>query len=328
MRKPIVTILMSAYNAGEYIGEAIESMLCQTFTDFEFIIINDASTDNTGEVIAGFNDSRIRYFRNSENKGLTKNLNAGLRLAKGEYIARMDADDVSLPNRLEMQVALMDDRPEFGLCGTWYTYFGAVDGKKIETITDPDLLKTSLLVKNQFGHPTVIMRKDVLAAHNLRYDESLWTSQDYNLWLRISLHTKVINLGQSLVKYRLHPGQVINIHKKTSRPFTHKARIKFFREVGLKVSQAEDEALHKSYFSESLNYEEFQTLRAFFDQLKAWNRKAKVYKESTLSSVVDQKLKQMLRYHLSHDMGFFGKGKLKLKYDPVGFTKSVFGILK
>ncbi len=125
---PKVTVLMPVYNAEKYLKTAIESILKQTFSDFELLIINDGSTDGSEEIIRSFNDKRIRLFNNEQNLGIIKTLNKGLNLAKGEYIIRMDADDISLPDRLELQVKYMEENPGIGISGTQARIFG--DTKK------------------------------------------------------------------------------------------------------------------------------------------------------------------------------------------------------
>ena len=123
MKQAQVTVLMPVYNAEQYLREAIGSILHQTFTDFEFIIINDGSTDRSEEIIKSYTDTRIRYYKNESNLKLIATLNKGFDLAGGKYIARMDADDISLPNRLQLQFELMEKNPEVGLCGTWFENF-------------------------------------------------------------------------------------------------------------------------------------------------------------------------------------------------------------
>ena len=121
---PLVTVLMPVYNGEKYLKEAIESILNQTFKDFEFLIINDGSTDNSVKIIQSFNDLRIRLIHNESNIGLIKTLNKGLKLSNGKYIARMDCDDVSLPKRLSVQINFMEKHPEIGVCGSWVKIIG------------------------------------------------------------------------------------------------------------------------------------------------------------------------------------------------------------
>ncbi|MBR1754842.1 glycosyltransferase [bacterium] len=205
---PKVTVLMSVYNTEEnFLREAIESILNQTFKDFEFLIINDGSTNNAEEIIKSYNDSRIRYVLNEKNLRLIASLNKGLDLAQGEYIARFDSDDISRPERLEKQVKFMDDHPSVGLLGTQYQSFPK---KRIsDGLTDNKLIKESLLVQsNQLGHPTVMMRTSVLREHNLKYDKDALHVEDYKLWLDMSEVTDIANLDEILLDYRRHGGSI------------------------------------------------------------------------------------------------------------------------
>ncbi|MDQ3072975.1 MAG: glycosyltransferase family 2 protein, partial [Bacteroidota bacterium] len=118
---PLVTVLTSVYNGEEYLREAIESILNQSFTDYEFLIVNDGSTDKTAEILAGYFDPRIRIIHNNKNKGLSFSLNSGLEASFGVYVARQDADDISLRDRLRKQVDFMEKNPQIHVCGTWFT---------------------------------------------------------------------------------------------------------------------------------------------------------------------------------------------------------------
>lgn len=205
---PKVTVLMSVYNTEEeFLREAIESILNQTFKDFEFLIINDGSTNNSEEVIKSYKDERIRYVLNEQNLRLIASLNKGLDLAQGEYIARFDSDDISLPTRLEEQVKFMDLHPEVGLLGTQYESFPK---KRIsDGLTDSKVIKEALLVSsNQLGHPTVMIRTSVIREHNLKYDKDALHVEDYKLWLDISEFTEIANLDKILLKYRRHGGSI------------------------------------------------------------------------------------------------------------------------
>ena len=158
MPNQLLTVLMSVYNGSRFLREAIESILNQTFYDFEFIIINDGSTDRTAEILATYQDKRIRIVRNSDNIGLTKSLNEGLKLARGKYIARQDADDISLPKRLERQISYLEAQPDIALLGTWAN---SIDerGKilwEMRPPSDPSLLRWSMLFNNNMIHSSVM----------------------------------------------------------------------------------------------------------------------------------------------------------------------------
>ena len=203
---------MPVYNAEEYLAEAIESILNQSFTDFELLIFNDASTDQSLDIIKGYSDSRIHVIDCPVNEGIVKRLNDGIALAKGQYIARMDADDISLPLRFEIQIKLLDEHPEVGLCGTWHEYIGDLKGVHKYPVTPRDI-RLQLLFNTAFSHPTVMMRKSILTENELMYDEGFVPAEDYNLWVRILTRTQAANVPQVLLKYRVH-GSSISMSKK------------------------------------------------------------------------------------------------------------------
>src|SRR3989344_927550 len=157
MNKPSVSVLMSTYNGAVYLRQAINSILNQTFTDFEFIIVDDNSTDNSGEILRSYNDPRIRIIQNNKNIGLTKSLNKGLKEAQGKYIARMDADDVSLLDRLKEQYNFLEAHPTIALVGSWaesMDEYGIVtEIRKVPT--DPETIRFELVLRNCFFHSSV-----------------------------------------------------------------------------------------------------------------------------------------------------------------------------
>jgi glycosyltransferase involved in cell wall biosynthesis len=197
----MVSVLMPVYNCEKYVAQAIESILHQTFESFEFIIINDASTDHTQEIIASFQDPRIRVYQNSTNLGLTRSLNIGIDLCKGKYIARMDGDDISHPDRLARQVTFLEDHPHTGLVGTDYERIasdGTRSGKIITHRTDWQLVHWMLYFENPIAHPTVCLRSDLIREVK-GYDENFRYTQDYDLWDRLSGITHLANLPELLL---------------------------------------------------------------------------------------------------------------------------------
>jgi glycosyltransferase involved in cell wall biosynthesis len=195
-----VTVLMAVYNGEVYLSEAVCSILEQSFGDFEFLIVDDASTDRSVEVVESFGDPRIRLLRNERNLGLAASLNRGLEVASGEYIARMDGDDISARDRLKAQVNLLDRNPRIGACGTWINHIGKE--RIIRYYTDPDILKCILLFDPPMAHPTVMFRKDLFLRNALRYDGAYRRSQDYELWARASDHMEFTNIPKVLLYYR------------------------------------------------------------------------------------------------------------------------------
>lgn len=204
---PKVTVLMAVYNGERYLREAMESVLCQTFRDFEFLIINDGSTDNTRELILSYDDARIVLVDSEHNVGQTRSLNRGLELAAGELIARQDADDVSEPERLAKQVVFLNRHPEVALLGTWYKEIdvqGTVIGKG-KLPCDTTDIRWSLLFFCPFVHSAVMFRKSVVSERIGFYNEALAYSQDYELWHRIARRLPVANLPEPLVRLRATP---------------------------------------------------------------------------------------------------------------------------
>ncbi len=200
---PRVTVLMSVYNAEDFLHEAIDSILSQTFTDFEFLIIDDGSKDKSLSIIKSYKDERIRLI-SRENRGLVASLNQGIKLAKGEFIARQDADDISIPERLEKEVAYLDAHPKVGLVGSNYAHIdrkGNRTGTVTNVFTRPHDLKLTLITCNQYGHGSVMMRKDVLKKVG-DYDKSVGHVEDYDLWVRISRVADVANIEEPLYLWR------------------------------------------------------------------------------------------------------------------------------
>jgi glycosyltransferase involved in cell wall biosynthesis/tRNA A37 methylthiotransferase MiaB len=210
---PKISVIMSVYNGAEHLEDAIKSILKQTQPNFEFIIINDASTDSTSEILAKFDDPRIVIITNDENLGLTRSLNIGFKIAKGEYIARMDADDISHPLRFEKQVFFLDGHPDCLVVGTWTVVIGE-DGRHL------DLWKTEaeacrLEVSNPIVHGSAMIRKKILEKLG-GYNEQFRYAQDYDLWIRISEYGRLCNLQEKLYYWRCHK-KSISVSKKNDQ---------------------------------------------------------------------------------------------------------------
>ena len=205
---PHVTVLMAVYNNERFLREAVDSILSQTFTDFEFLIINDGSTDRSREIILTYNDPRIRLVDNAENIGLTKSLNKGLALARGELIARLDADDISHYSRLEKQVRFMSDNTDIALVGTQARIID-IDGKVLRAIADIRMqsaiaINWGLIFGNPFIHSSVLIRRRVIWELLGGYDETYRYNQDFELWSRLLADFRATNIPEPLIDYRSH----------------------------------------------------------------------------------------------------------------------------
>ena len=173
--KPLISVVMSVFNSELYVKEAIDSILNQTFEDFEFIILDDGSTDKSVDIIQGYTDSRIRFFQNDKNLGLRGSLNRGLQLAEGKYIARMDSDDIAVERRFEIQVKYLEQHPDVVMCGgnVHYLIDGKIKRNKEIFPCSFQEIRIALLRYNCFFHPTVMLRTDFIRAHELYYQRTL-----------------------------------------------------------------------------------------------------------------------------------------------------------
>jgi len=205
---PAVSVLMSVWNGAPWVGEAIDSILTQTASDLELIVIDDGSTDRTPALLASVRDPRLRVEQQTR-MGLTRSLNRAARLARAPLLARLDADDLAGPERLARQCAFLDAQPEVGLLGTAVREVDP-SGREVRIVRPPADdrdLRRALIRRNPFAHSSVMMRRSLLEQVG-GYDEALAVAQDYDLWLRMSALTRMANLPDSLVVRRLLPERV------------------------------------------------------------------------------------------------------------------------
>jgi len=238
MITPQVSVLLPVYNAQNYLREAIDSILNQSFTDFELIIINDGSKDRSKEIIDSYTDSRIKAIH-QDNAGLPVSLNRAIAIAKGKYLARQDHDDVSLPKRLEEQVSYMDEQG-LDICGCDFDIINE-GGQVIDSINaphTPEMMIITLACTVPFAHGSVMIRKSFLEKQSLRYDESVVT-EDYDLWSRIYQAGGVFgNVPTTLFLYRQFSQSLSNIIAKPALENTRQLRRKFVRDNLAQVKRA------------------------------------------------------------------------------------------
>lgn len=225
---------MPVYNGEQYLQESVDSILSQSFTDFEFLIIDDGSTDNSVALVRSYTDSRIRLVLNGINLGLVETLNKGLRLANGHVVARMDCDDICHPERLATQWSFMEKNNDVVVCGTWIKNFGL----KRFTIKFPQTnneIRANLLFDNVLAHPTVMIRKKELFYNNLFYDSNYTRAEDYELWTRIPNTFKLANINKVLLSYRQHNKQISEKFYSTQLSVTNSIKKKQLEFLGIKV---------------------------------------------------------------------------------------------
>jgi glycosyltransferase involved in cell wall biosynthesis len=261
---------MSVYNGEKYLRKAVDSILNQTFKNFEFLIINDCSTDETLKILKNYNDPRITIIKNEKNIGLTRSLNKGLKVARGDYIARQDADDISTPNRLEKELNFLIKRSDYAAVGSFIRVIDE-NGKELHTIEKPitdEAIKAFLKKDNCIAHGSSVIRMSCLRDINF-YDDTIPKAQDYDLWLRLSGKYKLANIPEYLYFWRYHTGNVSIKNKNEQKHYVEIAKIKAARE--------------KNPSPKSIPHPKFSLLMANYNNSK--------YIAEAISSVLNQNLK-------------------------------------
>lgn len=296
MSSPLISVVMSVYNGEKYLSEAIESILGQTYKNFEFIIINDGSTDKSFEVLNYYAELENRIVVISrENKGLIDSLNEGIKKAKGKYIVRMDADDISLPTRFEEQVKFMENNPDIGISGSAVIRFG----ENIKTVIwkllkNNGAIKSELLFSSTFAHPSVIMNKKMIFKYNLFYDNQFLHAEDFELWTRIAKITNMANLPKPLLKYRVGENSITREANKNleERYLIHKRIFNTYLEE-LSIQNSEEE--NKLHFNVSINDRikeheiYFEALENYFNKLITANKRKKIFNNLDMKKVLGKK---------------------------------------
>lgn len=236
---------MPLYNEGSFIRESLQSVLDQTYSDFECIIIDDCSTDDTLDKIESFDDPRIRLIKKEVNSGYTTSLNLGILEARGRYIARMDGDDYCYPERFEKQVAFLEENLDYVLCGSQYMRF---DDQKAFVLPEEDTeIKTMLIHGNQIIHPSVMMRRSVLIDNGIIYNVEKEPAEDYDLWARLLPFGKLKNLKEPLIKYRVHTGQISNRASQLQKEHDHDTRLIMYSYLDLAIDEKEKRLIKRLY---------------------------------------------------------------------------------
>ena len=284
-----VSVVMSVYNGEKYLGEAIESILKQTFTDFEFIIIDDGSRDNSLAIVHDYvrQDERIQIIEHRKNQGLSVSLNKGIRVARGEYIARMDADDISIPDRIAYQVAYLDANPHIDVCGSWLEMIGDRMGQVVEFPLDHTSIYLQMLFSNPIAHPTVMVRAISAAKNSMLYDEDVRYAQDYELWTRAIEFLRFANIDQALVLYRIHSCSAGATHNTQQ----HQVHISAYRNVlhtlGMKPTK-EELLLHEQICTHQIeqNLLFLRRARRWLEKLSRANRAVNKLPPSILDKIL------------------------------------------
>ncbi len=276
---PRVSVLMSVYNGESFLAEAIQSILDQTYTDFEFLIVNDGSTDGTAGILASFRDPRIKIIYLEKQSGLVYALNIGIEQCQGEFIARMDADDRSMPMRFEKQVHFFDKNPQVGVCGSWARFIGIKTGNFKAPVTHEEII-VNLIRQWVIVHPSVMLRRNVLVGHQMRYCSDFTHLEDKELWSRLIFLTRFHNLPEYLLEYRQHAGQITRSHGERMRHLNYKVRTRLLKHLDPSLDATLETNPTIRRIVENRPFEPADLLRTgfdWFDHLRSVNQRTTVF---------------------------------------------------
>ena len=313
-----ISVVAPVYNVAlPFLTEAVESVLNQTFRDFEFIIVDDGASEECRNYLESLTDERVRIIRNSENLGATKSLNIGFRAAQGKYIARMDADDVCKPERFQRQFDFMELHPNAIVCGTLVEFIGDFQGIGGELIPDMETYRIQTVFRNPGPfHPTAFFNRELLLRYNLTYDESLVFSQDYALYAKIARLGDVFVLPEPSLYYRVHSAQTTRTRRDEQIRCDQATQKKLLCELLGDVSDEELE-LHyrystKYYRDVKINEDVVKWCRRLIEA----NNRARIYDRRKFERRVYDVLEWAIGFSISPSSSLFQKTALFFRYLP------------
>lgn len=304
MKNPLISVLLCTYNDALYIHEAIESILNQSFKDFEFLIIDDGSTDQTAAIIQSFSDERIVYLKNATNKGLEFSKNRGIEVAKGKYIAYMDGDDKSKPNRLQKQFSLMEANPTIGICGTFIRQFGLETGIYSPPKTDLEI-RLIALFNTPMPHPTCMIRREVLLKNKIRYRMDFPAAEDYPFMVDLLTKTRAYNFPKALYLYRIQENSISATKTEIQQESTERGGLFAFKKLlGVEVTAEEKSSLRTLLYHQRKG-EVSVPIQAIFDRIKIDENDHPISAEFK-RFFIERGRKRLTRYEIRKNKGIFG----------------------
>lgn len=274
MNNPSISVLMPVYNAGQYLDESISSILKQSYTNFEFLIFNDGSTDNSVAVIEKYlaADSRIKLFDSRENKGYLVHLNEGLRIAKGEFIARMDSDDISMPSRFEKQIKRLTTESADIIGSNVILWNGnkKYAGKKSRQALTHTELETQMFFGIPVYHPAVLFKREMVDNGDYYYDGEFYPAEDYELWSRLLRRYRFANIKEPLLCYRVSSWQISNQKKTVQQNNAFRAKCNYIVSItGSALSPGEESVLNTFFYNnqKAVSSEEMDILFGVFKRI-------------------------------------------------------------
>ena len=354
-----ISVVMPTYNTQiSILREAVDSILNQTFSDFEFIIIDDGSANDTYEYLKSIPDKRIKIIKNDTNIGITKSLNIGFRAARGKYIARMDSDDIAFPDRFEKQYAFMESHPDVFVCGSkaiffkdralpdikpaeqtkkQYTFIKKKDSRRKESteivnckVEDMESYRVSMIFTNPGPvHPTAFFNHEKLIQYHIEYNEELIYAQDYDLWMRISSFGQICTLPEVLLYYRVHSGQISKEHRKKQIECDQMTQRKLLEQLLDNVSE-EDLSFHYQHSSGYYSNAKISPRAIqWYGRILTANRERKIYDHKKLVQYIDRIKTSLILQTFTQDMRKSEKVRLLFQYMPFSTAlKTIVRIIK
>ncbi len=310
-----ISVVMSVYNGASFLKEAMDSILNQTFKNFEFIIVNDCSKDRTKNILSSYSDSRIKLIENKKNIGLAASLNKAIKLANGIYIARMDDDDIAMPDRFEKQHSFLESHRNIGVLGTAAQWFGDREGFYKPTTENLEL-KYRTFFSCQFRHPSVFLRNKVLQKHHIKYDESFSSAQDYDLWTRLIPYTDFANLPNVLLKYRHHQKQISKQKRKQQLNNTYRILENNLKKLQVSYNSNDISLFYElSFFKFNFSNTKLLSIAEFFNKVLLANNQIGYFPKKYFASRISEYFYNILRHSKVSQ-----KQKMDL-YNKYGFQK-------
>lgn len=319
-----VSVIFPVYNGAKYIRTSVRSILEQSFREFELLLINDGSTDETPDILKEFTDPRIRIINNKKNSGLIFSLNRGISEAKGEYLARMDADDESLPNRFAEQVRFLDLHKDVDICGTLMTCF-ITDRIYQHRYFNSEDVGAALVFTNPIVHPSVMMRRSIFTEESVQYNSNYPHAEDYAMWVQLVGKHKFAILNSVLIRYGAHDDQMSRKFNSVTRNSVIKAHRMIFEALNIDASE-EESSIHAALF-----FEDYRNEKSFVKSAEKWllkltssNRQQKIFSTPAFEKLAGEwwfRIHQHLAAYGSGGYSSYKKSPLSSMYQPT--TKSL-----
>ena len=322
-----LSCIMANYNTDvKMLTEALESILRQSYLDFELIVVDDASTDNSKEVLEHYAeiDDRVRIIENDNNLGLAYSLNRAIKSSKGDYIARMDTDDIAIANRFEIQVKYLDENPDIDICGSFARVFGAKNYFSITPFYGKEFCKVQLLYSSCLIHPTVMIRRKFLEDSNLLYNTNYLCSQDFELWSRAIEYGNIAMINQVLLYYRVHNGQISSKKRLLQRNYAIEICKNQIEKIIKDISDEQMEIHLVLCGHNELTNSNVENVFKWINNLIAHNKEIKVYDSYVLRKMLYNRMFNIL---MKSSLSSRSKLKVLLRHKSLLSITNIYSVL-